>query len=265
MSMTKLLLVLCLLLQSFAAFAAFAAEAPVKIFLAGDSTLSIKRPEKRPETGWGEYLDAQFAPGRVVVDNRAMNGRSTRTFIEEGRWQALVDDLRAGDTVLIQFGHNDQSVEKRDRYTPPDDYRRNLMQFVVQVRARNATPVLVTPVARRRFDDAGRLLDSHGEYPQIVRDVARAQQVALIDLQRRSEAVLAETGVEGSKRLFLWLAPGESANYPDGLSDNTHFSPLGARRMAAEVAAALRGLGLLSAASAANAAEPATPSLRASP
>ncbi|MGO4778239.1 rhamnogalacturonan acetylesterase, partial [Lysobacter sp. 2RAB21] len=173
-----------------------------------------------------------------------MNGRSTRTFIDEGRWQALLDTVAAGDYVLIQFGHNDQSRNKPDRYTPPADYRSNLERFVDQTRARGATAILLTPVARRRFDPAGAVAHSHGEYPDIVRAVAAEREVALIDLERRSEAVLAWQGAEDSKRLFLWLRPGDSANYPDGLQDDTHFSPQGARCMAAEVADGLRSLRL---------------------
>ncbi|SFL21670.1 rhamnogalacturonan acetylesterase [Lysobacter sp. cf310] len=218
-----------------------AAPAPVPaIHLAGDSTLAEKLPEKRPETGWGEQLAARFQPGSVRVLNHAKNGRSTRTFIEEGRWQALLDGLQAGDWVLIQFGHNDQSVEKPDRYTPLADYERNLARFVADVRARGATPILLTPVARRRYDGEGRVQDSHGEYPGRVRALAAREHVALIDLERRSQAVLQEAGVEGSRRLFLQLAPGAHPNYPQGVEDNTHFSPLGARRIAFEFAAALR-------------------------
>lgn len=248
--MNNLIAAVCLLLSSLIAHAetpvsprAGVAEQPVTLFLAGDSTIAEKLASKRPETGWGEFLGVQFLPGKVVVDNRARNGRSTRTFIEEGRWQALIDYIRPGDYVFIQFGHNDQSVQKKDRYTPPDDYRRNLERFVADVRARKATPILLTPVARRTFE-GGRLLPSHGEYPQIVREIARARQVPLIDMQSRSEAILREAGDEGSKSLFLWLKPGENPNYPDGIEDDTHFSPVGARRMAEAVADGLRALDL---------------------
>lgn len=88
--------------------------------------MAKKLPEKRPETGWGEMLARFFEEGKVVIDNRAQNGRSTRTFIAEGRWQALIDALQSGDYVFIQFGHNDESKEKVDRYTPPNDFRNNL-------------------------------------------------------------------------------------------------------------------------------------------
>lgn len=219
------------------------AEQPVTLFLAGDSTIAEKLKTKRPETGWGEFLGEQFLPGKVVVDNRARNGRSTRTFIEEGRWQALLDHLRPGDYVFIQFGHNDGSIGKKDRYTPPGDYRRNLDRFVADVRARKATPILLTPVARRSFE-GGRLQPSHGEYPQIVRDVAKSRNAALIDMEARSAEILRAAGEEGSKSLFLWLKPGESPNYPEGSQDNTHFSPTGARRMAEAVADGLRSLDL---------------------
>ena len=214
------------------------------LHLAGDSTLAEKRPEKRPETGWGEMLAAEFQPGTVLISNHARNGRSTRTFIAEGRWQSLLEGVKSGDYVLIQFGHNDQSIEKPDRYTPEADYRANLDRFVSDVRQLNAIPVLLTPIARRRFDAQGRLLDSHGAYPDLVRTLAAERQVVLIDMQRRSEAVIQEAGEQGSKKLFLWLELGIDVNYPQGVSDNTHFSPAGAERMADEFAAGLAGLDL---------------------
>lgn len=212
---------------------AAAADEPVTIFLAGDSTMAPKLATKRPETGWGEQLQKRLDERRVRVDNHAMNGRSTRTFISEGRWQALLDKVRAGDYVLIQFGHNDQSKEKQDRYTPPEDFRRNLERFVSDVRAKRATPVLMTPVMRRRFDKDGKFYDVHGEYPDLTRRVAAEQKVALIDMHRMSEKVLVKYGPEESRKLFLQLKAGENPNYPQGVDDNTHFSPLGADIMAA--------------------------------
>src|SRR2546428_10261767 len=154
---------------------------PLTVFLAGDSTMAQKLPQKRPETGWGEMLGDFFQDGKVIIDNRAQNGRSTRTFISEGRWQAIVDALKPGDYVFIQFGHNDESKEKVDRYTPPADYRSNLVKFISEVRARKALPVLLTPVMRRRFNSSGELQDTHGEYPDIVRSVAGEYKVSLID------------------------------------------------------------------------------------
>ena len=140
-------LALTLLAVALLAPAAFSQET-VTVFLAGDSTMAPKLETKRPESGWGEHLQKHFDEKRVRVENHAMNGRSTRTFINEGRWQAVVDKLKAGDYVLIQFGHNDSARDRPDRYTPPEDYRRNLERFVADVRARKATPVLLTPVVR---------------------------------------------------------------------------------------------------------------------
>ena len=218
------------------------AQDRITVYLAGDSTMAQKLPEKRPETGWGEALQKHFREDRVRVENHAQNGRSTRTFISEKRWQAIVDKLQKGDYVFIQFGHNDESKEKVDRYTPPADYRRNLTEFVREVRAKKATPVLLTPVMRRRFDKDGVFFDTHGEYPDLVRAVAAETRTPLIDMHRESERVLRQYGPEASKKLFLQLAPGENPNYPKGIEDNTHFSPLGAEVMARLVVDAIRNL-----------------------
>src|SRR6266478_1081587 len=217
---------------------------PITIYLAGDSTMAQKLPAKRPETGWGEMLEKFFQDDKVKIENRAQNGRSTRTFIGENRWQGIVDQLQPGDYVFIQFGHNDESKEKTDRYTPPADYRNNLIKFVSDARARKAFPVLLTPVMRRRFNDKGEVQDTHGEYPDIVRGVATEYDVPLIDMHRRSAVVLAQFGPEKSRSLFLQLKPNENPNYPKGIEDNTHFNPLGADIMARLAVDGIRDLKL---------------------
>jgi lysophospholipase L1-like esterase len=226
--MRYLSLLFLLLLFSGAA----AGKEPVTIYLAGDSTMAQKLPDKRPETGWGEALQKFFNEDKVKIDNHAQNGRSTRSFIAENRWQAILDKLKAGDYVFIQFGHNDAAKNRPDRYTLPEDYRKNLIRFINEVREKKANPVLFTPVMRRRFDAEGKFEDSHGEYPDIVRSVATENRVPLIDMHRKSEHVLKQYGVEESKKLFLHLKPDENPNYPKGIEDNTHFSPLGASIMA---------------------------------
>jgi lysophospholipase L1-like esterase len=205
---------------------------PITIYLAGDSTMAQKLPEKRPETGWGEMLANFFQDGKVTIDNRAQNGRSTRSFIAEGRWQAIVDQLEEGDYVFIQFGHNDESKEKVDRYTPPADYRNNLVRFINEVREKKGLPVLLTSVMRRRFDSNGKLVDTHAEYPDIVRSIAAENRVPLIDMHQSSARILERYGPEESRKLFLQLPPNENANYPKGVEDNTHFNPVGAQVMA---------------------------------
>lgn len=194
--------------------------------------MAEKDPAKRPETGWGELIQKFFVDGKVKVENHAQNGRSTKTFIAEGRWQTILDKLKKNDYVFIQFGHNDSVKEKIDRYTTPDEYRSNLVRFIKDVRAKKAVPVLLTPVMRRRFDSQGVFYDTHGEYPDIVRSVAAEYRVALIDMHRESERIIKQYGAEESRRLFLQLKPGENVNYPQGIEDNTHFSPLGAELMA---------------------------------
>lgn len=207
----------------------------ITIYLAGDSTISTKRVEKRPETGWGEKVP-MFFNQTVNFLNHAKNGRSTKSFISEGKWQKIMSQVSAGDYVFIQFGHNDQSKHKVDRYTPPTEYKKNLLKFVSDTRDKGAIPVLVTPVVRRRFDEDGKFYDAHGEYPGLVREVAKEKEVFLIDLQRSSEALLIMLGEEKSKELFLILKSGIHKNYPDGLSDNTHFSDYGAKVIAQLVA-----------------------------
>ena len=214
---------------------------PITIYLAGDSTMAQKLPEKRPETGWGEALQKFFKEDQVRIENHAQNGRSTRTFITEKRWQAIVDKLKKGDYVFIQFGHNDESKEKIDRYTSPPDYRQNLIKFISEVREKKAVPVLLTPVMRRRFDEHGNFFDTHGEYPDIVRAVAAENKVVLLDMHRETEKLIKRYGAEPSKKLFLQLATGENPNYPKGIEDNTHFSPLGAGVVAGLVVDAIRG------------------------
>lgn len=193
--------------------------------------MAEKQPAKRPETGWGEQLQSFFDETKVRVENHAQNGRSTRSFIVENRWQAIVDKLKEGDYVFIQFGHND-SKENTDRYASPSDYRKNLVRFISDVREKKAIPVLLTPIMRRRFDQEGIFQDTHGEYPGVVRVVAAEYKVALIDMHRKSEAIIRELGVEESRKLFLQLKPEENPNYPAGIEDNTHFSTAGAKIMA---------------------------------
>lgn len=215
----------------------------VRVFLAGDSTMSIKETSAFPETGWGMPF-VHFWDSSIQVVNRARNGRSTKTFRSEGHWQSILHELQAGDYVLIQFGHNDEALEKQERYAPPDTFRLNLQRFVQEVRQRKGNPVLLTPVSRRRFDAGGTALETHVPYSNLVREISASEQVVLIDLDARSRAVLQQLGPEQSKLLFLHLQPGEHPNYPEGKTDNTHFSELGARMMAQLVLQEMQRLNL---------------------
>ncbi len=203
----------------------------IGVYLIGDSTMADKTPEARPETGWGMPF-RNFFDETVSIENHAKNGRSTRTFLAENLWQPVFDKLKPGDYVFIQFGHNDESKEKTDRYTPPVQFKDNLARFVNETRSKGAIPVLLTPVSRRRFDASGRVMESHTEYTALVCEVATRMQVQLIDLDKKSRALLDIYGPEKSKLLFLHLKPGEHPNYPNGKEDNTHFNEAGALEVA---------------------------------
>jgi lysophospholipase L1-like esterase len=215
---------------------------PITVWLAGDSTMAQKQPDKRPETGWGEALQPCFDSSVVRIANRAMNGRSTRSFVAEGRWKAITDSMKAGDYVFIQFGHNDEKVGTPN-YSSPDDYRRNLLRFVDDVRAHGGHPVLFTPVVRRRFEGT-RLVDTHGAYADAARAAATEGHVPLVDMTRASAALVEPLGPDSSRTLWLHLEPGGSPNYPAGVHDDTHFNPVGAQRMAGLAIDAIRALHL---------------------
>lgn len=214
----------------------------ITVWMIGDSTMANKEVKAYPETGWGMPF-ACFFDSTVTVDNRAKNGRSTRTFIEQGRWQYVVDHMKEGDYVLIQFGHNDEVPTKKS-YTTEAGFRANLVRFVTETRNKKATPVLITPVARRKFDSTGNIEETHAVYAALVRDVAKEYKVPLVDLDKTSQALLEQLGPENSKFLYNYLKPGEHPNYPEGRSDNTHFNELGARRVAELVLASIRDLHL---------------------
>ena len=211
----------------------YAFTTPVKhitIYLAGDSTMADKEVKAYPETGWGMPFHA-FFDSTVTVNNIAKNGRSTKSFIAEGLWKSIADNVKDGDYVLVQFGHNDE-VPTKATYTPEADFKANLVKFITETRDKKANPILITPVARRKFNTAGNIEETHEVYSAIVRKVAAEQNVPLIDLDKESQAFIQKFGPENSKMLFDYLEPGENPNYPQGKADDTHFNELGARKIA---------------------------------
>lgn len=216
---------------------------PITVYIVGDSTAANKLVKAYPETGWGMPF-AHFFDTTVVVQNLAKNGRSTRTFLSEGLWKTAYDNLKEGDYVFIQFGHNDESKEKVDRYTTPEEYKANLTRFVKETRSKNGIPVLLTPVSRRYFDKEGNITETHPIYTDLVKEVAKELQVPCIDMNEKTKALYQQMGSENSKLLFLQLAPGEHPNYPEGKQDNTHFNELGARKVAQLLLTEIRNLKL---------------------
>ena len=213
----------------------------ITIHAIGDSTMADKPdPENNPERGWVQMLPAFITSADTVI-NHAVNGRSTRSFINEKRWEAVYAQLKKGDYVFIQFGHNDQKEEDPNRYTDPQtDYRQNLIRFIKESRHKEAFPVLFTPIVRRNFNEQGVLMDTHFAYPQVVRLVAQEYHVPLIDLQYFTEKLEESYGVEASKKLHLHYRPGEIPYYPEGKEDDTHLSVLGATEVAKLAVMALR-------------------------
>jgi lysophospholipase L1-like esterase len=210
----------------------------ITIYLVGDSTMSIKEKKAYPETGWGMPF-ANFFDTTVTVDNRAKNGRSTKTFVSEGLWQPVSNSLKEGDYVFIQFGHNDE-VKTKASYTPEDDYKAYLVRFITEAKNKNAIPILLTPVTRRYFDSTGHIKETHEVYSKIVRSVASDYHVTLIDLDELSRTFFDKYVPETSQLFFNHLQPGENPNYPDGKNDDTHFNELGARKMAEIVLKSIR-------------------------
>ncbi len=194
-----------LLLAFFLEIFAFSPKKPITVFMAGDSTMANK-PLESPERGWGQLFPLMFDE-TVRIDNRGANGRSTKTFILENRWQAIMDTIRPGDYVFIQFGHNDQAKDKPERYTPPDEYKANLIRFVQETRAKKAKPVLCTPVARRNFDAQGKVTNPHGVYPDLVKEVAAAYKVPMIDMFQKTKKLAESYGPEVQRFDNSRLAP----------------------------------------------------------
>jgi DNA sulfur modification protein DndE len=208
-----------------------AAQAKPQLFMIGDSTMADK-PLDLPERGWGMVLPPYFTDPSVV-HNHAVNGRSTKSFIDEGRWAKVVSELQPGDFVIIQFGHNDEKKEDPKRYTDPaTSYRDNLRRFIRESRAKGATPILATPVCRRKFDEHGKLENTHDGYPDAVRAVAAEEQVPLLDLERDTAQWLQSVGDEPSKQFFMWIPAGKYPKLPDGRKDDTHFVEAGAKHVA---------------------------------
>lgn len=224
--MRKLLIPLAIFLMAFTV----PDKKPITIWLCGDSTMSIKEKIAYPETGWGMPF-VYFWDSTVSIENLAKNGRSTSSFRNEGLWNKVLDNAKEADYVFIQFGHNDE-VPTKKTYTTEGEFKSNLKQYITEARNKKAIPILLTPMARRKFDAAGKIEGTHDVYSQIVRDVAKEEKVILFDMDKITQQLYQQAGVESSKLLFLQLKPGEHPNYPDGKEDNTHFNELGARLVA---------------------------------
>ena len=233
------------------------------IFIIGDSTAAKKDLSKgKLERGWGMALQC-FFDDNIIVDNHAVNGRSSLSFLNEGRWEKVLERMKPGDYVIIQFGHNDEKAPT-DRHTDPGstfDY--NLARYVRETRERGGIPILMNCVVRRNFfvqapeiaDDellrtstfkdgvkmveGDSLIDTHGLYRVAPRDVARRMNVHFIDANKITHDLEQGLGTEGSKKLHMWYLPGTEPTEPKGKQDNTHYNIYGAHVVARLLADAL--------------------------
>ena len=240
----------CLAFLFFSAFTL--KEKTVTIFLIGDSTMADRSTASgSPERGWGQMLPC-FLNGRIRVENHAACGRSSLSFIREGRWQAVLDRLQAGDYVIIQFGHNDEKTDTALHTVPGGSFDENLRRFVRETREKGAHPVLMNSIVRRNYPptpetphqyiyekEGNTLVDTHGEYLLSPRRIAHEMDVPFVDMAKLTHDQVAEMGPELSKKLFMWIPPGQYPSLPQGKVDNTHLNIWGSKVFAAIAAKAL--------------------------
>jgi len=242
-----------IVILSIIAFSSFTSKSKITtIYLIGDSTVADYSLEKEyqtkrfPQVGWGQVFQPFFQKDslkqlknilgnakEVKIDDRAKGGRSTRTFFQEGRWASVYKSLQKGDVVMMQFGHNDASEEKTERYVNIEGYKEFLRLFINQTREKGATPIVLTPVARNYPWKDGKLNNTHGDYPQAAKDVAKELNVKLIDLNELSMAFFTSKGQEYvTQNYFMNFEAGLYEAYPTGQKDNTHFQTAGGKEIA---------------------------------
>lgn len=238
-----LVLLLCVLSLS-----AYKKNEKITIFMIGDSTMANKDISGgKMERGWGMMLKNFFTED-VIVDNHALNGRSSKSFISEGHWQKVVEKIKPGDYVFIQFGHNDEKDDPKRHTDPGTTFDENLRKFVKETRMRGGIPVLFNSVVRRIFtnsktavaDDDTRsnssadlvegdtLVDTHGDYLLSPRNVARELNVPFVDANKITHDLEQGLGPDKSKKLHMWYLPNEVPSLPKGRQDNTHYNVYGA-------------------------------------
>lgn len=204
------------------------ADSPVTLFLAGNSTVVDEANE--PWCGWGQVFPLFFT-SKVAIANYAESGEAANTFVSSKRFAKLLTKIKKGDYLFIEFGHNDQK-QKGEGKGPYTSYKSDLKYLVDEARAKGANPVLVTSMHRRSFDENGKVINTHGEYPNAVRLLAKEENVPLIDLNNMSKELYEAWGVEGSKKAFVHYPAGTFPDQDKALEDNTHFNSYGGYQIA---------------------------------
>lgn len=204
------------------------------LFTIGDSTMADNRVLQEdpgdPGRGWGQCLSDYFDLSKIDIKNMAVSGRSSKSYIDEGKWEAVLNQLAPGDYLLIQFGHNDQKKTDAKRYTDPQTtFKSNLKLFIEKARSKKTIPLLATPIVRRRFDSNGQLVETLGDYINAVKEVGNELNVPVIDMNELTHQKVKELGPEESKKLYLWVNPGVAERFPEGSKDDTHLCLQGAK------------------------------------
>jgi len=213
-------------------------ETAITVFLAGNSTVTDQKYE--PYSAWGQMFPGFFKPGLVAVANHAESGEALKSFIGEKRLEKLLSQIRSGDYLFIQFAHNDQKTKSSAYAAPFGDYQDLLKKYISEARSKGATPVLVTPMLRRSFDEEGQMINTHGDYPEAMRQVAEEVDVTLIDLFAMSKVLYETLGPEDSKKLNLHYPMGSFPGQEKAIQDNSHHSTYGAYELAKCVVTGLR-------------------------
>lgn len=201
-----------------------------RLIFFGDSTAAAKDVSARPETGWAECLEKHLSPGFTLV-NLAVNGMSSKKCLSSGLFDKGLDMAMPGSWCIIEFGHNEYKPDG-ERHSSPDEFFNNLVFMVESLSRRNCQSVLLTPIVRRRFSVDGRLIGTHGCYPDVTRRAAAAFMTGFVDMELLTASYFSRLGPERSKACFMHLAPGDSPNYPNGVEDDTHLSGEGAEAVA---------------------------------
>jgi lysophospholipase L1-like esterase len=207
------------------------------ILIIGDSTAANKISQKKPESGWGEYL-GEFMP-TFKIDNHAQNGRSSKSFYDEGLFDVVRNRLKKNDILLIQFGHNDSKSEDPLRYASEEVFEVYIKTYINNARECQAIPVLLSSITRRTFTNHQLDPNACGIYPSKMKEIASKEGVYFIDMFNLSQKHINQLGEEKSKKLYLHLEPHQHPNYPEGVIDNTHFNEYGARVFAEMIASSL--------------------------
>ena len=217
----------------------YSADKTITIFVVGDSTAANKDTSGgKVERGWGQMFQNYFNKNFVVVDNHALNGRSSKSFIDEGHWAEVTKLIQKGDYVLIQFGHNDEKDSEALHTDPGSTFDAYLTKYATETQKLGGIPVLLSPVVRRNWKN-GVLTDTHGEYRKVAKSVADTLKINYIDANVITEKLESDLGEEGSKKLHMIYEPGEEPSLPNGSSDNTHYNIYGATTVAKLLSEAL--------------------------